>query len=676
MFVYNIFVYNINILKGKNMAKKKKNSNYITEKTVARQEQALRDRRNAKIKKYSFITFLTVLIAALVITGLVFIILGINKHYDEEKYNTYRDAVNSRYDTVKDSISKQEEKFEVTHKVTLKVKDYGEITLDLYGKEAPYAVANFVKLVETGFYNGKEFSNGALDSFLIVDGSPSTGLTAIPSEITDNGIKHIRGTISMNYSSSGKVSATNFFFTLGDKTSYDSQKQYTAFGMVTSGMSAIDKMAADLGFTYTYNGNSSLTWAEEDRPEPPVIEKATVTESNVELTPPEVTHIVDINIEGFDPIEIELYGQVAPKTVEQFVKLINKEYYNGKLFNSALVEDGFLSFTQADSDYKDGTINGEFYANGYDNFLKLEQGSLIFNHGGSANKGSYKFMIFTLDENDSKFNSTVQKYEGYYSIFGKVTEKGLEAIQKGLEKFEADYDQYKDDKAQYDKDLAEYEASTDKTNLTKPTKPTEPKIKIETIVIKETIAKNFKPIEATHKAEIEIDGYGTIKLDLYGNHAPITVEHFIKLVNEGFYTNKTFHRGAIDFALQGGCPNGDGTGDYKDADGKKVTINGEFYANGYYNPIKHVEGTISMARGTDYNSASCQFFIVPKTSEGNSVSLDDKYAAFGKVTEGMDIIAQIFADLKADNVISEKDDKIEDDKQPVIKSITVTAVSK
>ena len=174
--------------------------------------------------------------------------------------------------------------------------------------------------------------------------------------------------------------------------------------------------------------------------------------------------------------------------------------------------------------------------------------------------------------------------------------------------------------------------------------------------------KQNDSFKATHHAAIEVEGYGTIHIELYGEEAPETVANFVKLANDGFYDGLTFHRIIDDFMAQGGDPEADGTGN---AD---KTIKGEFKENGVKNDIKHVRGTISMARlGDDKNGASCQFFIVDKTSTSNTKSLDGKYAAFGMVTSGMNVIDKICydADPTDDNGTIEKDD------QPVIKSITI-----
>lgn len=132
----------------------------------------------------------------------------------------------------------------------------------------------------------------------------------------------------------------------------------------------------------------------------------------------------------------------------------------------------------------------------------------------------------------------------------------------------------------------------------------------------------------THHATIEVEGYGAIKLELDADVAPVTVANFAKLAGEGFYDGLTFHRIIEGFMVQGGDPSGNGTG------GSDEKIVGEFSDNGHPNSISHVRGTISMARSQAYNSASSQFFIM----QADTPSLDGQYAAFGHVTEGMDVV--------------------------------------
>lgn len=133
------------------------------------------------------------------------------------------------------------------------------------------------------------------------------------------------------------------------------------------------------------------------------------------------------------------------------------------------------------------------------------------------------------------------------------------------------------------------------------------------------------------KAIIEINKFGTIKVELNKEVAPITVENFVKLVNKGFYNGLTFHRVIKGFMIQGGCPKGNGTG------GPGYSIKGEFAANGVNNPLKHTRGVISMARAMDPNSAGSQFFIMHQ----DAPYLDGQYAAFGKVIEGIEVVDAI-----------------------------------
>lgn len=122
-----------------------------------------------------------------------------------------------------------------------------------------------------------------------------------------------------------------------------------------------------------------------------------------------------------------------------------------------------------------------------------------------------------------------------------------------------------------------------------------------------------------------------MKLELYPEAAPITVQNFIDLVKKEFYNGLTFHRVISGFMIQGGCPKGDGTG------GPGYHIKGEFSQNGVSNPIRHTRGVISMARAMDPNSAGSQFFIM----HADAPHLDGSYAAFGKVVEGMDVVDEI-----------------------------------
>lgn len=160
-----------------------------------------------------------------------------------------------------------------------------------------------------------------------------------------------------------------------------------------------------------------------------------------------------------------------------------------------------------------------------------------------------------------------------------------------------------------------------------------------------------------HHATIVVKNYGTIKLELDADTAPITVANFAKLVNEGFYDGLTFHRIIDGFMIQGGDPLGNGTG------GSSERIKGEFKLNGVDNNISHVRGVISMARATPYNSASSQFFIVHE----DSTFLDGQYAGFGKVTEGIEIVDKICEDTQ----VEDNNGTVLKANQPIIEKITM-----
>ena len=166
-----------------------------------------------------------------------------------------------------------------------------------------------------------------------------------------------------------------------------------------------------------------------------------------------------------------------------------------------------------------------------------------------------------------------------------------------------------------------------------------------------------KELTGTHHAEIEVKDYGTIEVELDADSAPVTVTNFVKLAQDGFYDGLTFHRIIDGFMIQGGDPNGDGTG------GSDENIKGEFSNNGVENNISHTRGTISMARAQDPDSGSSQFFIV----QADSTFLDGDYAGFGHVTEGMDIVDKICEDAKP----TDDNGTISKEEQPVIEKVTI-----
>ena len=164
-------------------------------------------------------------------------------------------------------------------------------------------------------------------------------------------------------------------------------------------------------------------------------------------------------------------------------------------------------------------------------------------------------------------------------------------------------------------------------------------------------------ISGKHNIEIDIKDYGVIKVELDADVAPITVANFLNLTNDKFYDGLTFHRIIDTFMIQGGDPAGNGSG------GSDVDIKGEFTNNGVENNLEHTRGAISMARATDPNSGSSQFFIVHQ----DSPHLNGDYACFGYVTEGIEIVDKICADTP----VTDSNGTVESTNQPVINSIRI-----
>lgn len=179
-------------------------------------------------------------------------------------------------------------------------------------------------------------------------------------------------------------------------------------------------------------------------------------------------------------------------------------------------------------------------------------------------------------------------------------------------------------------------------------------------VVSVTVGKGKSGLlSGKHYVDITVKDYGDIIVELDADVAPITVTNFVKLVRSGFYDGLTFHRIINGFMIQGGAPKENNVIN---------AIKGEFKLNGIENKISHVRGTISMARtSNDYNSASSQFFIMHE----DDTSLDGKYAGFGKVISGMDVVDEI-AKVK----VVDRNGKVEEKDQPIIEKIRVIQVGK
>lgn len=212
-------------------------------------------------------------------------------------------------------------------------------------------------------------------------------------------------------------------------------------------------------------------------------------------------------------------------------------------------------------------------------------------------------------------------------------------------------------KKQLEENSTNIEGTTNTENSTKENNTENKDEYIQNNQISNESEENNMYSTGKHHAEIVVKNYGTIVLELDADVAPITVENFANLVNEGFYNGLTFHRIISGFMIQGGDPLGNGTG------GSSKTIKGEFDSNGVKNSISHVRGTISMARSSMPNSASSQFFIVHQ----DSTFLDGQYAAFGTVTSGMEVVDKICADT----AVEDDNGTVAKNNQPVIEKITI-----
>lgn len=169
-------------------------------------------------------------------------------------------------------------------------------------------------------------------------------------------------------------------------------------------------------------------------------------------------------------------------------------------------------------------------------------------------------------------------------------------------------------------------------------------------------------LSGKYYVDIHIRDMGVISVELDADSAPITVTNFVKLAEDGFYDGLTFHRIIDGFMMQGGDPKGDGTG------GSENSIKGEFASNGVDNPLSHTRGAISMARSSFPDSARSQFFIVHE----DSTFLDGEYAAFGYVTEGMDIVDAICENTTG----QDENDIVPVENRPVIEKIEVIGTDK
>ncbi len=323
---------------------------------------------------------------------------------------------------------------------------------------------------------------------------------------------------------------------------------------------------------------------------------------------------VEIEIEKYGTVALTLDADLAPVTVTNFINLANADFYDGLTFHRIIggfmMQGGDPEGTGMGGSQQ--TIQGEFAANGITNTLNHTRGVISMARTEDPNSASSQFFIV---HEDSTF------LDGSYAAFGWVTE-GMEIVDAicTSTKVEDDYGTVLAKNQPVIKDIrvtGEIDSTQNPGNNAQDT----------SLLTRDSEGL----LSGKHNVEIEIENYGTIALTLDADMAPVTVTNFINLVKDDFYNGITFHRIISGFMMQGGDPEGTGMG------GSEQNIQGEFAANGIVNTLSHTRGVISMARANVPNSASSQFFIVHE----DSTFLDGNYAAFGQVTNGIEVVDAI-----------------------------------
>ena len=323
---------------------------------------------------------------------------------------------------------------------------------------------------------------------------------------------------------------------------------------------------------------------------------------------------VEIEIEKYGTVALTLDADLAPVTVTNFINLANADFYDGLTFHRIIggfmMQGGDPEGTGMGGSQQ--TIQGEFAANGITNTLNHTRGVISMARTEDPNSASSQFFIV---HEDSTF------LDGSYAAFGWVTE-GMEIVDAicTSTKVEDDNGTVLAKNQPVIKDIrvtGEIDSTQNPGNNAQDT----------SLLTRDSEGL----LSGKHNVEIEIENYGTIALTLDADMAPVTVTNFINLVKDDFYNGITFHRIISGFMMQGGDPEGTGMG------GSEQNIQGEFAANGIVNTLSHTRGVISMARANVPNSASSQFFIVHE----DSTFLDGNYAAFGQVTNGIEVVDAI-----------------------------------
>jgi cyclophilin family peptidyl-prolyl cis-trans isomerase len=358
----------------------------------------------------------------------------------------------------------------------------------------------------------------------------------------------------------------------------------------------------------------------------------------------EETNYVKLVVKGHGSIVVELRPDVAPKTVANFKKLVGEGFYNGLTFHRVI--KGFM--IQGGDPNGDGTggssenITGEFAANSIVNNLSHTRGVIsMARRSDDNNSASSQFFIC-----DS--STYISSLDGYYAAFGYVIE-GMETVDsiatvkvsastnKPLQDVVIEKAYFVNPKEGVTPPPASEVVIPDGSDPSDTSKPSESTVDMNEVIAEidsMSVLDFHETDEVSEYVKISVRDHGDIIIKLRADVAPITVANFQKLVGESFYDELTFHRIIQNFMIQGGDPEGTGSG------GSEEKIKGEFAANGVRNDLKHVRGVISMARRSyPLDSASSQFFICDTAS----THLDGQYAAFGYVVAGLSVVDSIAA---------------------------------
>ena len=330
---------------------------------------------------------------------------------------------------------------------------------------------------------------------------------------------------------------------------------------------------------------------------------------------------VEIEIEDYGTVALTLDADIAPVSVTNFINLANDDFYDGLTFHRII--DGFMmqggAPASADLEASIQNIQGEFASNGIKNDLAHTRGVISMARTNDPNSASSQFFIM---------HETASHLDGDYAAFGWVTE-GMEIVDAICMSTKVE-DMNGTVLAQNQpviKDLRITGKLAESTSSSGNNTPTQTPAQSTDLLTRDSEGL----LSGKYNIEIEIEEYGTIALTLDADIAPVTVTNFINLVKDDFYDGITFHRIISGFMIQGGDPLGIGIG------GSSQKIQGEFAQNGIENNLAHTRGVISMARSSDPNSASSQFFIMHQ----DAPHLDGSYAAFGQVTSGIEVVDAI-----------------------------------